>query len=534
MRWLGVLALIGACSGRPAPPPGDAGAVSLELDIPHGMLDPRSYATVEIVLHEPTGDVTRTATVDASGHFSLDRIDPSSSVSIEATLRNSSGAAVGYGRTAVASALAGGAKIVVPVRRPIAYIAGMVGLPPAGQPTGPLHWTQVPATYSDLSAGAPLDGTTQVGNSVVLMVAAGPSLYMVTQAVMDPSGALTGPATILPVSTADHTVGAALTGTLMGAVVDGAGSDDGTQLAIGTSTALYAIDTASGAARALTPGSFARVAIVTGDTGELTAVAIKNRGSTTGTGTCPTTAEIWWAPLTGAAGAAHLVATGGFSDIAADRGHAYYVDACKGELGEVTATATRMLRTVGGTGVPAGKPTALAVSSGQAYIGIEGPPPDPMSPATASLVVASIASTDAPRTLWTEAAQQVLDVTIQKDVQRQLSASAVVINHLEIGAGGDYVALTTSAPCHAAEIDGLFPDMQFDIDELQVFAAATGGIVQRYRGWCHGIWSGNANDIGLAPGTGRWECTAVTGQSAPAGPAFDHRIGSMTFQFGKK
>jgi len=63
------------------------------------MLDPRGYATVEIVLHEASGDVKRTVAVDASGKFDLDRIDPSTSVEIEATLRSSTGAAVGYGRT---------------------------------------------------------------------------------------------------------------------------------------------------------------------------------------------------------------------------------------------------------------------------------------------------------------------------------------------------------------------------------------------------------------------------------------------------
>src|SRR5215475_7024540 len=146
MRWLGALALIEACHGgsKQAPAP-DAGPASLVLDIPHGPLDPQGYTSVEIVLHEPNGDVTRTANVDMNGNFSLDRIDPSNSVSVEATLRNASGAAVGYGRTAVSTALAGGAQITVPVRRPIAYIAGMVGLPLNNNPNNPLHWTEVPA-----------------------------------------------------------------------------------------------------------------------------------------------------------------------------------------------------------------------------------------------------------------------------------------------------------------------------------------------------------------------------------------------------
>lgn len=181
MRRLAALALIAACGSKQAPA-ADAGSVSLVLDIPNGALDPQGYTSVEIVLHEPTGDVPRTTSVDIHGNFNLDRIDPSNSVSVEATLRNASGAAVGYGRTAVSSALTAGAQITVPVRRPIAYIAGAVSQPPAGNPSGPLHWTEVPATFSDLSADTRIDGSAVIGSNVVLVVGAGPNLYTVTQA----------------------------------------------------------------------------------------------------------------------------------------------------------------------------------------------------------------------------------------------------------------------------------------------------------------------------------------------------------------
>ncbi|HEX3477788.1 MAG TPA: hypothetical protein VHT91_22355 [Kofleriaceae bacterium] len=529
MRRLAALALIAACGSKQAGAT-DAGNVSLVLDIPNGALDPQGYTSVEIVLHEPTGDVTRTASVDSNGNFNLDRIDPSNSVSVEATLRNASGAAVGYGRTAVSSALAGGAQIVVPVRRPIAYIAGLVGVPRNGDPRNPLVWSEVPATVADLSTGAVLDGQSVVGSSAVLMVSAGPSLYMVTQATSSPTGALTGSATILPISTADHSVGAALSGLLTGAVIDGAGSDDGAALVIGTSTELFAIDTASGAARVLTDGSFARVAIVASDTGELDAIAIKNRPSTTAA-TCATTAELWWVPITpGAATPPHMVATGGFADVAADRSHAYYVDACKGELGEVTAATTRALRTLSSSGAPPGRPTALAVSDDQAYIGIETLPAG-TTLASAALLTASIAGGDAPRALLAEAAQQVIDVVNLTEVRRQLSASSVVINHLEVGAGGDYVALTTSAHFHGTEIVAAgFPDTTIDTDELRVFATATGGAVQRYRSWCDGVVSPD-------PGVSQflsWECAALAGQSVAAMDTLEHHISSMTFMFGRK
>jgi hypothetical protein len=532
MRRLAALAILCACGGAPAPPP--AAGAKLVLDVPGGMLDPRGYATVEIVLHEDGSDIKRTVAVDASSNFDLDRIDPSTSVEVEATLRTSTGTAVGYGRTAVAAPLASGAQITIPVRRPIAYFAGMSSDPSTTNPSSPLHWTEMPATYSDLSAGTGLDGQSQVGSNVVLIVAAGPNLYMITQAAMDPTGALIGAAKLMPISMTDHSVGAAMPGMVSGAVIDGAGSDDGSALVIGTSTELFAVDTTTGMARVLADGSFSRVAILGSETGELTAVAIKNRGA----GTCVTGAELWWAPITGAAagpapGSAKMIATAGFSDIATDRGHAYYVDACKGELGEVTAGGAQMLRTLPGVGGAAGsatgKPTMLAVSGGQAYVGVEAPPASATAPATASVLVAPLATGDAPHALWSEGAQQVIQVISVPDVERLLSASAVAFNHLEVGAGGDYVALTTSAHFHGAEIDEAgFPDTTMDIEELRVFAAATGGAVQRYRSWCDGTFITGAGLFG------DWRCAAAAGQSTPATAALNHHIASMTFLFGKK
>lgn len=509
--------LLGACKApRATPVPGH---LSLVLDIPGGALDPKGFTSAEIVLHAPTGDIIRSANV-VNNAFDLGSIDPSDSVAIEATLRNDTGAAVGYGRTATGAMLAGGAEVVVPVRRPIAYIAGTVSRDISTGNTPVLQWTQSPATFSDLSTGGTLDGKSVLGAQVVHMVAAGPNLYLATQPISDTTGLPTGPARLAPVAMADQQIGPALAGTLTGTVLDSAGTDDGSTLAIGTTTQLYAVDTATGAVRILATGSFARVAIVMTDTGELAAIAIRNRGATTGA--CVTTAEAWWAPL--AAGAtAHLVATAGFSDLAGDRGRAYYVDACKGELGELTTSATRPLRTF--TDATLGRPTALAVSNGQAFIGFE------RQPATTSLLVASIrTASDEPRRLWTEGAQQVIKATKLAGVQRQLDASSVAFGHLEIGAGGDYVALTTSAHFHGnAVVPANFPDMTIDAEELRVFDAATGGIVQRYRSWCDGsFFLARAADIDS------WDCALTPGQTAAADTPYEHHIQSMTFLFGKK
>src|SRR5882724_710143 len=171
MRWLAVIVLLGACGGQHPPPV--VGGVSLVLDIPNGVLDPKGFTTVEVVLHEPSGDIVRSAKVNTDGTFDLGALDPNNMVSVEATLRNDSGAAVGYGRTSADAAFAGGSQIVVPVRRPIAYIAGTVSLP--NPQSYVLQWSEAPATISDLSTDTPLDGSAQLGSQAVLMVAAGPS-----------------------------------------------------------------------------------------------------------------------------------------------------------------------------------------------------------------------------------------------------------------------------------------------------------------------------------------------------------------------
>jgi hypothetical protein len=548
MRCLGVFLALGACGGSSSPT--GSGDVTLTLATPGGVLDPKGYTSLDLVLHAPSGDVwlssslSKDATMKAGTAFSGIDLAPGTLVSIEATLRNDTGVAVGYGRTAVDAALLDQAVIEVPVRRPIAYIAGAVSRDADGRAATPaLHWSEAPATYADLAAGTRLDGKTQVGTQpAVLMIGAGPSLYMVTQAITDPSGVLNGPAKIVPISSTDHQPMAAVDGTVTGAAVDGAGADDGTTLVIATSTSLFAINAAPGVpqptvARALTDGSFARVAIVTSPTGEIDAIAIKNRTSAMAP---PCSAsELWWVPVApgrdgNAVGPPQRVALGGFCDIATDRGHAYYVDAVKGDLGEVsvdsagkvTARSIRVLPAISGTAT--GRATALAVSNGQAYVGIES------APATTSLLVVSTTvsadrEVDQPRTLWSEGAFQIVRATDFAGVQRQLDASSAAIDHIEIGAGGDYVALTTSAhfdgnPILAAN----FPGMTIDTEELHVFDASSGGVVQRYRSWCAGVLrSFTAGDIE------NWSCAAPEGQTAAARD-FDHHITSMTFLFGKK
>jgi hypothetical protein len=254
MRWPTLAVVLVGCGTTP----GGGGNVTLTLDIPNAQLDPKGFSFVDVTLHLPSTDVVRTASV-VGNSFDLGDIDPVSDVWAEATLRTESGAAVGYGRTAQAFDLTAGANITVPVRRPILYFSGLVSTDPDGNPmTNNDHWTEVAATFSDLSVSGPLDGHAVVGSNAVLMVGSGPDLFLVQQATSDPTGVLMGSATVEPISTGDHSVKSPLAGSMQGGVLDGAGTDDGGTLVIGTSTQLFVVDTMSGAAMPVAPGSFSR------------------------------------------------------------------------------------------------------------------------------------------------------------------------------------------------------------------------------------------------------------------------------------
>jgi hypothetical protein len=230
-----------------------------------------------------------------------------------------------------------------------------------------------------------------------------------------------------------------------------------------------------------------------------------------------------WVAISGGdnpTGVVMSLGTGGFSDVASDRGHAYYVDQCKGELGEATMAGITSKRTM------LGRATALAVSGVQAWIGVE----KPGKPAQVSLVSASISGSDPPRTLYSTNAVQVVEAAVFAGVQRSMDADTAVFNQLEVGAGGDYVATTVSSHYSGDRIpEANFPQMDIDADELRVVDAASGAAVQRYRSWCDGtIEIRSLNDIM------NWRCATETGQSAPSSANLEHKLRSMTFLFGKK
>jgi hypothetical protein len=131
--------------------------------------------------------------------------------------------------------------------------------------------------------------------------------------------------------------------------------------------------------------------------------------------------------------------------------------------------------------------------------------------------------------LFDEPGRQVVEASQYPGVQRSLPASSVTFTGLEVGAGGDYVAVTTAAKYAGnAIIEANFPMMEIDTQELRVFDASTGAVVQRYRSWCDGIIYYTFGDIP------EWECSTSPGQTAPTNPIFEHQISSLSFQFGKK
>lgn len=495
------------------------GTVALVLDIPNAMLDPKGFSSVEVRLHAADGDTEiNVAVID--GTFDLGEIEIQTDVMIEAALRTESGAAVGYGRAAAPADLRDGERIVIPVRRPIIYFAGLVNEDVDGNPsTNDVKWTRAKPTFSDLATSTFLDGTTVLPENAVMTVAAGPKLFTIDQTPMDPSGMLTGMPTIKSVSTSDHSIAAPLAATLTGGVIDAAGSDDGRLLLVGTTTQLFVVDTESGLAKPVADGAFSRVAIVTAVDGTLTGLAIRNRSPS---GAC--TAElVWVAASMDDTSQVMTVATSGFTDVAGDVGRAFYVDSCKmGELGEATASGISVLRT------NLGKPTALAVSNGQAWIGVEKAS-TASAPAGVALVSAGLSGSDPLRTLFDEPATQVVEATDFPGVQRKLDSKVVNFMQLEVGAGGDYVA-TTLAATYAGDaiIDANFPKMEIESQELRVIDTATGASVQRYRSWCDGVLTIAFGDIE------GWYCATAPGQLAPNSFQYEHRISSMTFQYGKK
>jgi hypothetical protein len=494
------------------------GTVTLVLDIPNAALDPTGFTNVEVRLHQESGDSVMNVAV-ADSAFDLGTIEVTRGVLIEAVLRTDSGVAVGYGRAAAPSDLTAGAEVIVPVRRPIIYFAGLVSADRDmdANTENDLEWGTAAATYSDLSTGTSLDGSTVLAGKAVLMVAAGPNLFMIDQQPDIDSGVLTGTPTIKRVSTGDHSIEGTLPAMLSGAVRDAAGSDDGRLLLVGTSTKLFLVDTETGMAKPVADGDFEHLAVVSAGGGTMTAVAIK-RISTTGA--CPERELVWLGVGPDDVNQVVTLGTGGFADVAGDRGRAFYVDECTGELGEATATGITMMR--GGLG----KATALAVSGTQAWIGIE----KPGTPAQLSLVSATLSGSDTPRTLFSEPSVQVVEAFEYPGVQRLLSAKSAVFNQLEIGAGGDYVAATLASQYAAARVPNAnFPKMEIESQELRVLDAATGAAVQRYRSWCDGrLTLVSALEIQY------WACATSPGQTAPSDPRNNHRIGSMTFQFGKK
>lgn len=503
--------LLGACG-----PSG--GTVSLVLDIPNSVLDPADFANVEVRLHRAQGEDIEFNVAVTNGSFDLGPIDVTTGVLIEATLRTEAGAVVGYGRGASTVDLRDKAEIVVPVRRPIVYFSGLYSEDPNPNANNDRTWTKTKPTYYDLSGGAPFDGSTQLMTNALVTVSAGENLFVIDQTPMTPSDmlVLTGPPTIKAVSTADHSIAATPLGsTLDGAVVDAAGTDDGKQLVVATATRLFVVDTVSGMAKPVADGNFIRVAIVSAGDRALTVIAIRKPSAT---GTC-NTELVWAATNSDDTNQVMTLGTSGFTDVAADAGRGFYVDSCKGggELGEATAAGTQSLRpNLGALG-------ALAVSNGTAWVGLEK---------TVGVVAVQgipLAGGDL-RTVFEEASSQVVEAFDYPGVLRRLDAEALQFLHLEVGAGGDYLAWTLDAKYHGDPVpEAGMPEMFMQTQELRVIDTSTRAVVQNYRATCEGSFRPTSFTDILD-----WVCSVSPGQVEASKAEYDHRINSMSFQFGKK
>jgi len=493
------------------------GTVSLVLDIPNTMLDPKGFSSVEVRLHHSDGSDTEINVGVSNNQFDLGPIEVTPDVLIEAALRTEAGAAVGYGRVAAPVDLRDKERIVVPVRRPIVYFSGLVSEDPNPNTNNDRTWARTKPTFYDLAAGIAFDGTTQLATNAYLSVTAGPNLFAIDQMATTPSDmlVLTGAPTIRSVSTLDHSVAASsIMATLDGGVNDAAGTDDGKQLVVATTTHLFVVDTEAQTAKPIADGNFAKVAVVSFGDRAITAIAIRNRSST---GAC--TAELVWAAANSDdTNQVMNVGTSGYTDVAADAGRGFFVDNCKGgEFGEATATSATAIR---GT---LGKPAAVAVSNGQAFIGVE-------KTAGVSVITVPLTAADMPRTLFDETATQIVEATMYPGVLRRLDAQALRFIELEVGAGGDYVAWAISAKYHGDAIqDAFFPEIDVETNELRVVDVSTGAVVQNYRSTCEGTFR-PTDPFDIVP----WFCSLSPGQVEASAAQYDHRINSMTFQFGKK
>jgi hypothetical protein len=510
MRWASLMLVIASCSSPSAVAP-----IELDLTFPGDRLDPHEYTSVEVRVHGEQ-ELDRVAAI-VDGRFDLGGIEAMTATSVEAVLRDDSGAMKGYGRVSTSVELGPGTRISMPVRRPLVYAAGLVQTDGDGNPsTNDFRWTHVPATRVDLSDSAPLDGSTRVGQDAVATVAAGPRLFVIHQATLDPTGAFTGPAMIDEIVGSDPPMSIPLSVSLDGAIADAAGSDDGRTLLVATSTALYAIDVETSNLMTIAQGNFARVALSMADDA-VTGLAIADRIADSGA--CASTAHLY--SISGALSTGFQVrelAPAGYADVAAWTGRTFYVDACAGTLGEVIGdTPTPLLTSLG-------RPTTLAVAGNGAWVGVEtlasnGPP-------SLSVLNVPLASSAAPRAVFSHPTTQFVQATQYPDVKRSVTATSARFSGLELGGGGDFIAFA-SAVSYSGEaiVEANIPKMNIDTDELWVLDTASGAIVRWYRSWCDGTIVITAGDIS------NWNCATSTGQSAPQ-TGFEHRIRSLAVIFG--
>jgi hypothetical protein len=500
MRWplSAAVAILIACQGN--------AGVRITIDVPGGTLDPIGYAAVEVRILDEQRELVKSAQVIA-GAFELGEIDSMRGVTLEATLRSSAGAVVGYGRGPGAIDLQAGDEIVIPVRRPMIYLGATNRTTIGGTETA----VRDRVSYVDLSPGnSTIDRNARIASFASHVVYAGGELFGLEQDIDPVSERGTGSVRIRSVSSSDHSVAVdplPLSSAIEGSINDATASEDGTTVAVATEGGLYLALPESRTVALAEPGAWSRSAATRSGI-----YAIKNRGLGAA---CTGSAQLVRVAARDAQFTATIVATGGFIDLASDGSRLLVLD-CQGALSEVSGDSLVPVQR-GLVGA-----TAIAVAGRQVWIATR-------DRSTVSILSFALQSPEPPRVIWSQAITQTLTATRYPGVIRTLTPNAVTINELEIGGGGEYVAASVLSSYDQPAIpQANFPRFIVESDELWVLSARTGAVAIRYRPWCNGVFVLTASGQ-----ISEWDCARETGQQA-ALDSDAHRIRSMAFVFGAR
>lgn len=468
-----------ACIG--ADPACDTG-LALRLDLPSGALAPAGFTALTATLRHADGtSEIVTGRGGAGGVFELGAVDPAVS-EVEVTLRNDAGGTLGYGRVRGLVGFPAG-PIMVPVRRPLVYLAGSAF--GASGPAAP--------TILDLAEPGDVTGGQHLPSIADGVATAGSALFLAER------DEATASIAIRAVDTRDHIVGAVVAMAAAGAplLTDVAGDEEGGPLALGTEAGLYRIDPATGTVRQLAAQGVGRV-IATGDS----VAGIARLGKF-----CSGASDLLVDDTN--------VGSDLFVDLATDHGRLYILT-CGGDVFEVVDGALQLRAQLGS------EARSIAVANRLVYV-VSSTPDFGFALVRIDLESGEIFE------LVRAQVRQVVSAQDYPGVQRELLATGDFDADLAIGAGGQLVALLLRTTHNADRVPAAnVPDMGVRVEELRVFDATSGAALVRYRSQCR------VNTFNPEPGDiANWVCATEPGQTAPQ-PADERGISSIAISFGSR